>query len=152
GPATPMHERFRNMACEFLNTFPAPDSPSSRSETAGDGALEDPDAIAAALAEGASQIRRLVPSVPELEGAPEAHPSPPFGPEAALLAELEAQIREWDELTRLMPVPAAGEAPPPAETLDAELRELARMRAGWDELLCRLCLLAKQAAVWRSSG
>lgn len=158
GPVTPLHERLRFIGMEYLGSFgrPAPRSwPQDSMQPAG----ADEGAIGAALAEGAAGIRELLGSGAAAGlGAAQPAPAPPPaagslpGPEAALLVQIEADTDGWEELTRLVPVPAEGWALPDAEALDEELRRLARMRAGWDELLGRLCRLARLAGVWRAAG
>jgi hypothetical protein len=70
-------------------------------------------------------------------------------------AWLEAEHDRWSFLYSAVPIPA----PEPgvddtdrARRIDARLRELAGMRTGWDELLCRLSLLLLNTGLWRAMG
>jgi hypothetical protein len=70
-------------------------------------------------------------------------------------AWLEREHDRWSFLYHPDPVPA----PEPgvddtdrARRIDARLRELAGMRTGWDELLCRLALLLLNTGLWRAMG
>jgi hypothetical protein len=66
---------------------------------------------------------------------------------------LEKETRRWSFLERV----EAFIAPPSPDArdtlrLDAELRDLAAMRAGWDSLLGHLAMLMKHAGLWRDMG
>jgi hypothetical protein len=87
---------------------------------------------------------------------------------------LEREMNRWDFLERVEPVAVpelAGDGEVPSDTafsltlsedgavavseahrLDARLRELARMRASWDELVGHLGLLVLNTGVWRHMG
>ena len=71
-------------------------------------------------------------------------------------AALEEETARWAFLTQVEPVPAPVEPDDPEKAdphwLDARLRELASMRAGWDELVGHLALLVRTLGLWRDMG
>lgn len=86
----------------------------------------------------------------------------PRGPADRLLEAaregLEHEMQRWtwlEELSRVGPVPAPddGDGPPlDLGALDARVRALAAMRAGWDELLGHLAMLVRLTGLWRDMG
>ncbi len=70
-------------------------------------------------------------------------------------AWLEAEHDRWSFLydAEAVPAPEPGvDDTDRARRIDARLRELAGMRRGWDQLLCHLCLLLVNTALWRAMG
>lgn len=73
---------------------------------------------------------------------------------------LEYEMRRWDWLEEINPgTPAPAPASRAADRvlldpyeLDAELRELAAMRARWDELIGHLAMLLRMVGLWRDMG
>ena len=75
-------------------------------------------------------------------------------PTLAVLKEiLEEETGRWEGLEEVAPVgaPAADESEEPRR-IDAALRDLARMRDGWDELVGHLALLVRCLGLWRAMG
>jgi hypothetical protein len=68
---------------------------------------------------------------------------------------LERETAHWSFLDRvdavLAPVARAAEETDPA-VLDAELRQLAGLRARWDDVFGRLALLLRTLGLWRDAG
>jgi hypothetical protein len=104
---------------------------------------------------------QLPASGARVDGAPENGSTAPQGgalpakEQADLLAWLEAEHDRWSWLFQADPVPApeAGvDARDQARMIDERLKELAAMRAGWDQLLGHLSMLVVNLGVWRVLG
>jgi hypothetical protein len=152
GPVTPRWERLRAICQEYLGSAGGPIP-----EIAPDLERGGYDVLDLLAERPASVLLGQVlgdepPVADEDAGDPGNAGAEPVGAEAALLEDLEVELRRWDELTRMLPVPQVGDALPPMSQLGRELRELARMRAGWDERIGCLCRLVQVRGTFRAAG
>jgi hypothetical protein len=149
GPATPKPERIAAICMEYLGSRgppgelyppegPDPHADAARMESLREGA----EAVLGMLGVEPARPATAPPGARPVEVPPHLR---------ARVAELQEETRRWEPLLYLMPVPDSA-PPPPAAVLDVELRELARLLAGWDELLGRTCRLTRELGLWRDAG
>ncbi len=135
-----------------------------------DEALE----LAGELMPGSSRMEQVEAMAQELASVLPAHPDVPdadhlremggalrsvgAGTQARVhqrAAELEAETERWSLLSALPKVPVPGatfEAGATAQELDAALRELARLRAQWDDLVGYCGLAVKKSRMYQLLG
>ncbi len=133
-----------------------------------DEALE----LAGELMPGSSRMEQVEAIAQELAGVLPAHPDipdadhlrelcgvlrpvHPAGGERVRAAELEAETERWALLSALPDVPVPGvplEAGVTAQELDAALRELARLRSQWDDVVGYCGLAVKKSRLYQLLG
>jgi hypothetical protein len=146
GLASSRWQRLEHVFQEFIGEHGAP-------EVAQREHLEPELAVAGAARDGTERAGPDPPHGPD-EAIDLAHLTSAGGADGALLAELAAELKHREDLTRLMPPPGrhAGSARLQPAVLDRELRELARLRTGWDELFGRLAAQVRESGAWRVTG